>query len=85
MDHKGFIRTSIYCRMVMSSLVAALSVVATSCTASGVIPHASRESRRTCVIAMLELMASLPPFKITALPALKQSAKASAVTLGRDS
>ena len=39
----------------------------------------------TFTIAIFEKIASLPPFKITALPVLKQSAKASAVTFGLDS
>ncbi len=36
-------------------------------------------------IAILECNASLPPLRMTALPAFKQSPAASAVTLGRDS
>ena len=40
---------------------------------------------RTDVIAEFELKASLPPLKTVAFPDLKQSAKASEVTLGRDS
>lgn len=41
--------------------------------------------RMLSVMAVFESMASLPPFSIQAFPALKQSPKASAVTLGRDS
>ena len=37
------------------------------------------------VMAIFELIASLPPFSITAFPDLKVSAKASAVTFGLDS
>ena len=35
-----------------------------------------------CVRILSEAIASLPPFRITALPVLKQRPKASAVTLG---
>ena len=46
------------------------------------IPQALSVSCKTLTIAILEFIASLPPLKITALPDLKQSAKASGVTLG---
>ena len=69
----------------ISSLVTALSVLSINCIQSGVMPHPANVSLIIAVIALLELMASLPPLRITALPALKHNPKASSVTLGRDS
>ena len=49
------------------------------------ISHAVSPSLITLTMALLELIASLPPFKITVLPDLKQSENASSVTFGLDS
>jgi hypothetical protein len=52
----------------------------------GSIPACSSPARSSPAIARLEWIASEPPRRMTALPALRQSAAAtSAVTLGRDS
>ena len=66
----------------MNCVPTSCEVSSISCTASSVIPQALSVSRKTLTIAILEFIASLPPLKITALPDLKQSAKASGVTLG---
>ena len=69
----------------MNSVVTARSVLSISCMQSSEIFVEARASRITFTIALLELMASLPPFNITAFPALKHSENASRVTLGLDS
>ena len=55
------------------------SMSETASSGSSCIPSALLMA---ATIAIFEQMASLPPFKITAFPVLKQSAKASAVTFG---
>ena len=52
---------------------------------SGSIPSPFNTSVITFTIAILELTESLPPLNMQALADLKQSPKASAVTLGLDS
>ena len=59
-----------------------------SCTSwmqSAGSPASSTAWRIASATAVFEWMASFPPRKMTALPAFKQSAAASAVTLGRAS
>ena len=79
------ISTSIYALHFIKAFAVSRSVASINCKASAGTPALARESRRDLVMAILERMASLPPFNMTLLPALKQRAKASAVTLGRDS
>ena len=67
------------------SCVTARSVDGISCTAVSGMLHCASARCRLFSIARLEKIASLPPFKITAFPALKHRPNASAVTLGRDS
>ena len=69
----------------ISSFVVSLLVSSISCRASSGSPALVRPVRSHFAIALLDSMASLPPFKITAFPDLKQRPKASAVTLGRAS
>ena len=76
------ISTSTYSFIFMNSPAVSLEVSEISWIASFVIPFSSRVLRMQSTIAVLEWMASLPPFKITTLPVLKQRAKASAVTFG---
>ena len=61
------------------------SAVRMSWTAARGKPTSSSDSRNTSAIAALVCSASEPPFRSTALPDLRQSAAASAVTFGRDS
>ena len=68
-----------------SSRTASRSVVWTSWTALAGSPAPAPLSSRTCAMARLDWMASLPPRRMTALAALRQRPAASAVTLGRDS
>ena len=68
-----------------SAPTAARSVVPTSCTAASGRPASARPSRTQAAIARFECTASLPPRRITALPAFRQMPAASAVTFGRDS
>ena len=64
---------------------AARSVVSITCTASTGSPARFRPAAMQRAIARLERMASDPPRRIVALPALRHRPAASAVTLGRDS
>ena len=52
---------------------------------SGLIPFSERAFAIISAIAILELIESLPPLKMQALPDLNVSPNASAVTLGLDS
>ena len=64
---------------------AARSVVATICTAFSGSPAARRPRCTQAAMAWLLWIASEPPRRIVALPALRHSPAASAVTFGRDS
>jgi hypothetical protein len=66
-----------------SSPTRARSVFSMSWTASAGAPAAAIASRRTPVITRLELIVSLPPRRMQALPDLRQSEAMSTVTLGR--
>ena len=79
------IKTSIDSFNRIISCVTARSVDGISCTAVSGMLHCASARCRLFSIARLEKIASLPPFKITAFPALKHRPNASAVTLGRDS
>ena len=74
---------SMYSFMASISPTRLLSVESTNWTASTGAPDASIPSLTTDARTELEASASLPPFSITALPDLKQSAAMSTVTLGR--
>ena len=63
----------------------ARSVFSIRIMASSVIPLDARDSLITFTRAIFELIQSLPPRSITALPVLKVRANASTVTLGLDS
>ncbi len=62
---------------------ASRSVVGTSWMAASGRPAARKPRARQTWIARLEWWLSEPPRRIAALPALRHSAPASAVTLGR--
>ncbi|MCY1173205.1 hypothetical protein D9M73_133590 [compost metagenome] len=62
---------------------AARSVVGTNCAASAGMPLATRPDTSAAWIARLLSIASEPPRRMTALPAITASAAASAVTFGR--
>ena len=77
--------TSTYCFMVINSPTAARSVVSTTCTAVVGKPAACKPSCTNLAKAWLQLIASLPPRKIAALPDLMHRPAASTVTFGRAS
>ena len=77
--------TSTYSFIVSSSFTHSLSVDSISCKAFSSMPFALSASLITFAMAMLELIASLPPFNMTAFPVLKHSPKVSKVTFGLDS
>ena len=64
---------------------AARSVVGTSWMQPAGSPASARAARSAAAMAREECQLSEPPRRITALPDMRQSAPASAVTLGRDS
>ena len=68
-----------------SSPTARRSVVSTTWTASAGRPASASPARTHSAIARFEWIASEPPRRMTALPALRQRPPASAVTFGRDS
>jgi len=68
-----------------SARVAARSVVRTSETAARGRPIVSSAPTNTSAIAVFVCSDSEPPLRIAALPDLRHSAAASAVTFGRDS
>ena len=69
----------------MNFVVVSRSVDSMSPTADSLTPTVFSASFIYLTIAILELIASEPPFNITELPALNVSANASAVTFGLDS
>ena len=71
--------------VVKCEVLIATSVVGTSYTASRGSPALASPSEMLAASALLLRNASLPPRRMTALPARRQSAAASEVTLGRDS
>ena len=79
------ISTSTYSRSCIKRVVVSRSVVSISWIAFSQTPQSFSAFCNTDTIAMLEWIASLPPFKIAAFPVLKHRPNASAVTFGRDS
>lgn len=79
------IKTSTYPFIFINSVVVSLEVSSINAMAFSSTPHSANVRRILATIAIFEWSASLPHFKITAFPVLKQSPKASAVTFGRAS
>ena len=79
------ISTSTYSFIFINSAAVSREVSWISWIAFSVMSLAFRVSRIHFTIASFEWIASLPPFKITTFPVLKQRPKASAVTFGRAS
>ncbi len=79
------ISTSRVPRIRIMASAEARDVSVTSWTQSSGRPAVFSAARRTSATAALERTASLPPRSSTALPAFRQMAAASAVTLGRAS
>ncbi|EJW96960.1 hypothetical protein EVA_14933 [gut metagenome] len=79
------INTSTYSLQRINSREVSLELSSNNCTAYSGNPASCKACCKTLTIAKLLLAASLPPFKIVALPDLKHNAKTSAVTLGRAS
>ena len=77
--------TSKYAFNRIRAVAVSLEVSSTSATQSSGSPAPASASRMTLVTALLDSKASLPPRRMTALPAFKQRAAASEVTLGRAS
>ena len=76
------ISTSKYSFIFMNSVVTSRELSSIREMAFGLISKLPRALLMQATMASFELAASLPPFRITALPVLKQSPKASAVTFG---
>lgn len=77
--------TSRYPVSCMSAVALSRLVSCTRLTQPAGRPTDAMACRMSSVMAWLERKASLPPRRITALPALRHSAAASTVTLGRAS
>ena len=77
--------TSIKLSYFISSSVTERSVLSIKVTAFSSTPLFLSAVFITFTMALFELKASFPPFKITAFPLLKQSEATSVVTFGRDS
>ena len=77
--------TSMYSSSLSISATASRSVVGGTWTASRGSPASSRARCISPARNLLEWNASLPPRRMTALPALRQRMPASTVALGRDS
>ena len=81
---RGMIRSTLRSSR-SSQSIASRSVTGTMPMASSGMPVSRAASRSSPASARLARIASEPPRRITAFPALRQSAAASTVTLGRDS
>ena len=69
----------------ISSAAFSWLVSSSTCTVSSESPPSLNTSLNTLTIATFVFIASFPPLRITAFPLFRQSPKASAATLGRDS